>query len=253
MDGSQGDVAPELRAREVYALHGLVHTRARLGAGRAEGGHVEHAATRAEESAVTDGRASVEDESAERFRVLGPPDLDADLVLFRIAPGGEDDRDRPLGRDGRPDAAEAARRGPREQLEEIALEPGGERLRLRIAEAAVELEDARVALRQHQARVEEADERGAAPGQLGEDRPVNGLDDLLDPSGPAARARARGTPAPRVSDSRVPRPRRRGGRGPRPQPGPAPPAQRVAAPRGERGLRPDHGQVDPLGPAELDE
>src|SRR3972149_6582980 len=50
----------------------------------------------------------------------------------------------------------AGRRG-REEIEQVALEPRHDRLRLRIAEAAVELEDARPARGQHQAGIEGAD------------------------------------------------------------------------------------------------
>ena len=53
-----------------------------------------------------------------------------------------------------------------------------DRLRLRVAEPGVALEEHRTVLGQHQSGVEGATERGTAAGQLGEDRPVERLDDV---------------------------------------------------------------------------
>ena len=70
-------------------------------------------------------------------------------------------------RAGAPSAA-ASRSGPSGDGE-----PRQDGLRLRVAEADVELEQARAVGGQHQAGVEGAAERRAAPGQLGQDRPVD--------------------------------------------------------------------------------
>ncbi len=88
-----------------------------------------------------------------------------------------------------------------------------ERLRLGVAEAGVALEQDRAVVGQHQAGVQRATERGAAAGQLGEDRPVEGLQERRDRRrrrGPGAGCRR---PCRRCS---APRRRRAGacGRGP---------------------------------------
>ncbi len=66
----------------------------------------------------------------------------------------------------------------REQRQQVALEPGQQRLRLGIAEAAVELDHPQPVVRSHQSRVEESLERRAALHELAEHRQVHPLEYL---------------------------------------------------------------------------
>ena len=84
----------------------------------------------------------------------------------------------------------AARRGEQERPERDG-QPRQDRLRLRVAEAGVALEQARAVGGEHQAGVQRAAERRPAPGQLGEDRPVErGEQDRRPPSSAQVRQRA---------------------------------------------------------------
>jgi hypothetical protein len=122
----------------------------------------------------------VEDERAETLGGLDPLDLRAGVVALRVLAAGDDDRH------GRPrvdleiDASEPARRGRRERSREVAVDPGHERLRLRVAEPAVELEHLWPLRGQHQPREEHAGERCPAPGQLLDHGSVDEADELLD-------------------------------------------------------------------------
>src|SRR3972149_11560327 len=157
MDSLESDVAPVVRAREVYALHGRVRPLSGLRARVAERRHVEDAAARGQERVLPQGSPRMEDERASPLRVLDTADLDPDLARLRVAPRGEDDRPGARGRDRDLEAREVAGRRGREELEQVALEPRHDRLRLRVAEAAVELEHGAPARGQHQAGIEGAD------------------------------------------------------------------------------------------------
>ncbi len=104
-----------------------------------------------------------------------------DARRFGIARGGQDDRDRrareerktPTRKPGRSERRRevAARRGQQDRTEGDG-KPRQDGLCLGVAEARVALEQDRAIRREHQTRVERATERGAAPGQLGQDRAV---------------------------------------------------------------------------------
>ena len=75
------------------------------------------------------------------------------------------------------DAGCVALRGSRQDLEEICVEQGHDRLRLGIAEAAVELENARAVRGQHESGVQQPDEGRATRRELGENGGVHRFDE----------------------------------------------------------------------------
>ena len=87
---------------------------------------------------------------------------------------------------------EVAARGGQQERPERDRQARQDRLRLRVAEPGVALEEDGPVVGQHQAGVEGATERRPAPGQLGQDRPVEGLEQRRRPprrTGPAAGCR----------------------------------------------------------------
>src|SRR5581483_8740459 len=104
----------------------------------------------------------------------------APVAALRVVAPREDDRDRRLPPRRELDAGDVAGRARGERLEQVAVEAGEERLRLRVPETAVELEHARAALGQHQPGEEAAGERRPAPVELGEHRDDDVGDEAVD-------------------------------------------------------------------------
>ena len=118
-------------------------------------------------------RSRVEDERPCRLGRLDSLDRRALVVASGIVTSGEHHGHRRAIRE-----LQILREVACEQRHEVALEPGEERLRLGIAEAAIELDHAHPVLRPHQPGVEEALERRAAAGELPEHGYVHRLEDL---------------------------------------------------------------------------
>ena len=192
-------------------------------------------------------RAGMEDERAGR---LGVVDARRSACPCRRAPGSRRRRARSSPPPAPTPAATTPPRSPGcargERLEQVALEPREERLRLRVAEAAVELEHARPVGGQHQPGEEHAGERRAAPRELCEHRAVRrarraprrrrpraAAPASTRPCRPCSRLRRRRRSAcsPAPPAARAPASRRRARR-------PTPPRPRAAPRRGTAGRAP---------------
>ena len=127
----------------------------------------------------------MEDERAGGLRLGDPGDRRARVVAAgRIVGPGEHDGHGCIRSLRRPSVAFPPA-GRSERLEQVALEPGHEHLRLGIAEPRVELEHARAVVGEHQPREQAADERRAAPGELVDHRLVDLLDERVRVGEPA--------------------------------------------------------------------
>ena len=137
---------------------------------------------------IVAGRATVEDERAGAPSTFQTLDRIVRPWRVRVAGRREHDPDRRHGQDRQPGTLEtqgpgciqqvtASRR--QQQRPQRDRDPRQDRLRLRVAEPGVALEQDRAVRRQHEASVERATERGAASGQLGQDRAVEPVDQVI--------------------------------------------------------------------------
>ena len=188
-DRQAADVAATLDAGEVDQRRG------RLGHGcgsahigtQADDG--QDAATGRHQAAIaTAGHAGMEDPHVGRLEAGGVEAVDrrAGDGRLGIARRGQDHgRGRLVGRrqaavteaHGRGGIGQAILRRCQQQRRQRDRQARQDGLRLRVAEAGVELEQAGAAGGQHQPREERALERAAAPGELGQDRAMDGAHD----------------------------------------------------------------------------
>ena len=126
------------------------------------------------------GCPRVEDERPGALRLLDAADRRAAVVApLRVGARGEHESDRGAVARGN-GAVQPSPRNALQRLEQVALQPRQDRLRLRIPETAVELEHLRAVVGQHEARVEHAGERSAAVRELRQHGPVNRIDELFN-------------------------------------------------------------------------
>src|SRR6185295_4042103 len=146
----------------------------------ADGRHVENPAAVGDEAIALACRPCVKDERPFLLGLADAVDRGADVVARGIFTAREHDGDRGSVCDREVGARQIARRRGGEDLEEVSFEAGQERLRLGIAEPAVELEYPWPIGRDHEPCEEHADKRRAALGELGENRAVDRVEQLLD-------------------------------------------------------------------------
>src|SRR5438067_396687 len=129
------NVRPEAHAGEIYARRGVVGR----GSGRLDGGadadDVEDPPAIRHEPPVVERCPRVEDERAGRLGVLDPVDRRAAVAALGVLTACDHDSDGGAICDLR-----LVREVAGEERQQVALEPGKERLRLRVTEAAVELD-----------------------------------------------------------------------------------------------------------------
>ena len=166
----------DLARRRAYAML------ARLGDRVAEPGDVEHAASGADELAVAERRAGVEDERAARPRPLDAADRRAGSGAPRDSRGAASDNGDGGSGPGREldpvkralprRRASAPRKSPSSRGR-IACVSGSPKRQLNSSTRGP-------VLGEHQPGVEEPDEGRSAARQLGDHRPVHELDELVD-------------------------------------------------------------------------
>src|ERR671935_394294 len=172
------DVSAEAHPRERDQRHGLVDGPAGSGDVVPDRSHVENPAAVRHELSAAAGGAGVEHERSQSLRVLDSFDRRAAVAVLGIVAGGEHHRDcRPLA--GANVRSKLSDRSAPQRPEQIAVDAGQDRLRLRVAEAAVELQHPRPVLREHQPGVEQSGEWRAPPCELHEHGPVHCLEQLL--------------------------------------------------------------------------
>src|SRR5438093_5163510 len=177
--GDRRDVAPEAHAFEAHPLDCLICLSPRLLEFGSDRGHGQDTAAVRHEPSVAHRRPALEDEGAVGFGLCDPVDRGAGVVAsLRVLGARENDGDGSVAAFTKRLDCASTRRG-REGIEEIALEPRQQGLRLRIAEPGVELEHANAVVRQHQAGEEAADERRATAAQFVHHRLMDARDELV--------------------------------------------------------------------------